>query len=418
MEQYFSSFAERDTSGTRKCQNSAELTTTMPGELSKKRICIIGAGPSGLALMNAFESARAEGKEIPEVVVFEKQDEPSGLWNYTWRTGVDQFGEQLHNSQYRYLWSNGPKECLEFADYSFDEHFGKPIPSFPPRVVLRDYLLGRVKKNKLMEKFDVRLNHVVRNVQDLEDGTFEVRYENLLKRTDHTESFDQVVVAIGHFSVPNFPTYPGLDTFPGHVLHSHDFRDSKSFKDQRVVVIGASYSAEDIALQLHKYGAKDVAISYRKQPMGFKWPDNIKEYPVLSRVDGSTVHFSDGQTYEADAIIFCTGYQYYFPFLPRHLRFESPNMFYPKGLYKGTILNENPNIMFMSMQAQAFTYTMFDVEAFYLRDYILGKTELPKKSERDVDIQKWYKQCMANASVNDCIEFQRDFVADLLSVSI
>ena len=34
---------------------------------------------------------------------------------------------------YRYLWSNGPKECLEFADYSFDEHFGKPIPSFPPR---------------------------------------------------------------------------------------------------------------------------------------------------------------------------------------------------------------------------------------------------------------------------------------------
>ena len=36
------------------------------------------------------------------------------------------------NSMYRYLWSNGPKECLEFADYSFDEHFGKPIPSFPP----------------------------------------------------------------------------------------------------------------------------------------------------------------------------------------------------------------------------------------------------------------------------------------------
>jgi cation diffusion facilitator CzcD-associated flavoprotein CzcO len=44
------------------------------------------------------------------------------------------------------LWSNGPKECLEFADYSFDEHFGKPIPSFPPREVLYDYILGRVQK--------------------------------------------------------------------------------------------------------------------------------------------------------------------------------------------------------------------------------------------------------------------------------
>ena len=109
----------------------------MPGY--KKRLCIIGAGPSGLALLNAFESARSKGEEIPDISVFEKQDEPSGLWNYTWRTGVDRYGEQVHNSQYRYLWSNGPKECLELADYSFDEHFGKAIPSFPPRVVPVSY---------------------------------------------------------------------------------------------------------------------------------------------------------------------------------------------------------------------------------------------------------------------------------------
>ena len=92
---------------------------------SKQRICLIGAGPCGLAVLNAFETARSKGQEIPEVILFEKQDEASGLWNYTWRTGVDRYGEQLHNSQYRYLWSNGPKECLELADYSFDEHFGK-----------------------------------------------------------------------------------------------------------------------------------------------------------------------------------------------------------------------------------------------------------------------------------------------------
>ena len=35
----------------------------------------------------------------------------------------------------RYLWSNGPKECLEFPYYTFEEHYGKPIPSFPPRWV-------------------------------------------------------------------------------------------------------------------------------------------------------------------------------------------------------------------------------------------------------------------------------------------
>ena len=88
------------------------------------KIAIIGAGPSGLAQLRAFESAEKNGDKIPEVVCFEKQEDWGGLWNYTWRTGTDEFGEPVHCSMYRYLWSNGPKECLEFADYSFEEHFG------------------------------------------------------------------------------------------------------------------------------------------------------------------------------------------------------------------------------------------------------------------------------------------------------
>ena len=80
------------------------------------RVAIIGAGPSGLAQLRAFESAKKAGHEIPELVCFEKQDNWGGLWNYTWRTGLDEYGEPVHGSMYRYLWSNGPKECLEFAD--------------------------------------------------------------------------------------------------------------------------------------------------------------------------------------------------------------------------------------------------------------------------------------------------------------
>ena len=107
------------------------------------RVAIIGAGPSGLGQLRAFEQARKAGAEVPEIVCFEKQSDWGGLWNYTWRTGLDEFGDPVHGSMYRYLWSNGPKECLEFADYTFDEHFGKPIPSFPPREVLADYITGR-----------------------------------------------------------------------------------------------------------------------------------------------------------------------------------------------------------------------------------------------------------------------------------
>ena len=87
----------------------------------RKRVAVVGAGPSGLAVLRAFQTAKANGDEIPEVVCFEKQDNWGGLWNYTWRTGLDQYGESVHGSMYRYLWSNGPKEGLEFADYSFEE---------------------------------------------------------------------------------------------------------------------------------------------------------------------------------------------------------------------------------------------------------------------------------------------------------
>lgn len=110
------------------------------------RVAIIGAGPSGMAQMRAFQSAAAKGAEIPEIVCFERQEDWGGLWNYTWRTGLDEYGEPIHGSMYRYLWSNGPKECLEFADYTFEEHFGKPIASYPPRAVIWDYIKGRVER--------------------------------------------------------------------------------------------------------------------------------------------------------------------------------------------------------------------------------------------------------------------------------
>ena len=124
------------------------------------KIALIGTGPCGLSFLRSLHQAEKNGDSIPEVVAFEKQGDWGGLWNYTWRTGSDQFGDPIPNSMYRYLWSNGPKECLEFADYSFDEHFQKPIPSFPPREVLQDYILGRAEKSdvkKYVKKFYFRL---------------------------------------------------------------------------------------------------------------------------------------------------------------------------------------------------------------------------------------------------------------------
>ena len=61
----------------------------------KKRVAIIGAGPSGLAQLRAFQSAEAKGADIPELVCFEKQSDWGGMWNYTWRTGLDENGNEI-----------------------------------------------------------------------------------------------------------------------------------------------------------------------------------------------------------------------------------------------------------------------------------------------------------------------------------
>ena len=65
-------------------------------------------------------------------------------------SGLDEYGESVHGSMYRHLWSNGPKEALEFPDYTFEDHFGKAIPSFPPREVLFDYLQGKKERPYLL----------------------------------------------------------------------------------------------------------------------------------------------------------------------------------------------------------------------------------------------------------------------------
>ncbi|MGD2172943.1 MAG: NAD(P)/FAD-dependent oxidoreductase, partial [Gammaproteobacteria bacterium] len=196
-----------------------------------KRVAVIGAGPSGLAQLRAFQSAKEKGAEIPDIVCFEKQEDWGGLWRYTWRTGLDEHGEPVHGSMYRYLWSNGPKEGLEFADYFFEDHFGKPIASYPPRAVLFDYIEGRVKKAGV--RHWCRFNTPVRHVSyDEGTGMFHVTAHDLEKDVEYTEEFDHVIVATGHFSTPNVPYFKGFETFNGRVLHAHDFRDAMEFKDK------------------------------------------------------------------------------------------------------------------------------------------------------------------------------------------
>lgn len=381
------------------------------------RVAVLGAGPSGLAQLRAFDAARSAGVEdLPEVVCFEKQSDLGGMWNYTWRTGLDEFGEPVHASMYRYLWSNGPKECLEFADYSFEEHFGRAIPSFPPRAVLRDYIMGRVEASDARKH--IRFNHAVKWVDYSEEtAKFTVTVKDLVADELVTEEFDHVVSATGHFSTPNAPHFEGLDAFPGRVMHAHDFREATEFTGRTVLLIGSSYSAEDIGSQCHKYGAERVILSYRSAPTGYDWPAGIDEVPLLQRLDGRTAHFVDGTSVEVDGIILCTGYLHHFDYLPDDLRLVTNNRLYPSNLYKGVVWQQNPKFFYLGMQDQYFTFNMFDAQAWYAREVILGNVELPSFAEREADIAACRAREDAGSSSSDAIDFQAAYIRDLMAHS-
>lgn len=377
-----------------------------------KRIAVIGAGPSGLAQLRAFQSAQAAGAEIPEIVCFEKQANWGGLWNYTWRTGLDEYGEPVHGSMYRYLWSNGPKEGLEFADYSFEEHFGKQIASYPPRAVLFDYIEGRVKKAAVRDW--IRFETAVRWVEKTDDK-FRVTVCNLPEDRTYTEEFDQVIVCSGHFSTPNVPSFPGFENFKGRVLHAHDFRDALEFKDKDILIIGTSYSAEDIGSQCWKYGAKSITVSYRTAPMGYGWPGNWQEVPLLTHVDGNTAHFKDGTSKDVDAVILCTGYKHHFPFLPESLRLKTTNRLATADLYKGVAYVPEPDLFYIGMQDQWFTFNMFDAQAWWARDVIMGRIALPDRAAMEADVAERIAREDAGSDDYDAIWYQGDYVKELIA---
>ena len=51
----------------------------------KKRVRVIGAGPSGMSTLYHFGQMTSD--KMPDIVCYEKQEDWGGLWNYSWRKG-------------------------------------------------------------------------------------------------------------------------------------------------------------------------------------------------------------------------------------------------------------------------------------------------------------------------------------------
>ncbi len=212
------------------------------------------------------------------------------------KEGIEEDGLEAHSGQYHALISNGPKEGLELPDYPFKKNDPEltGYPSFPDQKYMLKYLGEYADKYGLRKniRFQTWVEHVS---YDEVSKKFTVQYKNLTDASKSVveEKFDYVIVATGHFNFPNFVTYPGQETFPGLVIHSKYFMDARRYKGKRVLVVGSSYSAEDIAVQSFREGAKHVTLSYRTKAPNFKFPEGMDERPLLTKIEGSHVRLDD-----------------------------------------------------------------------------------------------------------------------------
>ena len=274
----------------------------------RPRVALIGCGASGMCFLHALATRfqkEAGNRKLPYVVCFERATEPGGCW----RSTPMEERQQVHNVAcwYDEVWLNVSKECLEFADYTFEEHFkGNRMPVFLSKKDAMGYFLRRtmtVDQHLYEERascdtmnsrtHEIRFGTVVTSViYDDEIDEFVVKSAPFEPNasTDHVyeesqiEHFDYCIWSAGIRGKPRIPRAvlnvlrtggQNLDErdpdteptpFSGTILHSIH-QASPTFTDaivgKCIVLIGDSNSAEDLALHAIKIGVDKVHVLSR-----------------------------------------------------------------------------------------------------------------------------------------------------------
>ncbi|XP_050040208.2 flavin-containing monooxygenase 5-like [Dermacentor andersoni] len=199
--------------------------------MSKSKVCVVGAGPSGLVC------ARQMLDYDFDVVLYDRSADIGGLWAYK---DDDVEGQA---SVMRTTIINSSKEMSAFSD-------------FPPPKELANYMHSA----KMLDYFRSYADHfgVTKHVKtrhdvvqvtpaaDYEDtGRWDVLVRDLEANTDRTETYDAVAVCVGHHVYPNVPHFKGQEKFRGRIVHTHNLRNADRFRDRRVVVVGIGNSGLD-----------------------------------------------------------------------------------------------------------------------------------------------------------------------------
>lgn len=177
------------------------------------KIAIIGAGVAGIA------SAKVLKRLGHEVIVFERNTRPGGVWAEAYP------GVHLQVMSNLYGFTDFPWP-FEHADY-------------PSAAEVLRYVDATIAHFGL----DVRVSHRVLHLTRKEEGwSVEVASPS---GTETTE-FDAVVVCSGNFGEKAVLDLPGREIFGGEILTQHDVSDFNRLMGKTVAIVGFGKSALDM----------------------------------------------------------------------------------------------------------------------------------------------------------------------------
>lgn len=388
--------------------------------MSSDRVCIIGAGSSGIATAKTLHQSG-----IP-FDCFERGSGIGGNWRYLNDNGM--------SSAYKSLHINSSKRNMEYSDFPMPADY----PDYPRHSQVLAYFESYVDHFGFRDKITFQ-TEVVR-VTPLSDGTYNVTIRNAAG--ERTEHYRAVIVANGHHWCPKYPDFPGV--FSGLVMHSHHYKTPDGMTDKNILVVGIGNSACDIACETSRIATQTFLSTRRSAyilpkyilgrpldsyltPFFFAVPlwlrriygqlllflargsqaacgvpvpkhkflsehptitsdllnlvgyGRVKIKPNIKELAGDRVRFEDGTEEKIDIIIYGTGYKLAFPFFDSSFINPENNEL---SLYKRVIHPDYPNLYFVGLfQPIGAIMPIAEWQSKWVAEILAGTVALPNQAE-------------------------------------
>lgn len=335
-------------------RNSTERGTTQPRD---PRICVVGAGPCGLTtIKNLLQLG------LRNVVAYDDGEAVGGNWVFD--------EEPKRTSVYATAHLISSKKLSEFDDYPMPKEY----PDFPSHRQMLAYFQSYAENFNVLPS--IRLRTRVQEARPCADGGWRVRVAGPDGLSE--ERFDHLVVCSGHHREPLIPTaaedFTGHSLHSCQFKRAEPFRDKRVLvvgagNSGCDIAVEIARVAERCDLSMRRgyyivpklaFGRPtDVAVArlrrylprrtaqyvisklislivgpwekYGLQPprclplqmhptlntniLSALRDGTVLPRPGIARIEGRTVHFTEGSPEEFDTIIWATGFRHGFPFL-------------------------------------------------------------------------------------------------------